>query len=394
MAQKKFKLPLAVLILLSLVGIGLSVALTQHFYEIRSGVASLLSSCNLGSKMNCNAVAASPYAELVSGIPLSSFTTGWFLALLFTYLVAFGVFGDEGKKKAYRAALVMNLFALVLGAIYFGIMVTKIGSYCLYCLGLDAINIVSTGLTFWIFKSSRQEPGADLQTSDLKTYLGVIAGCLFIAVVSLKGMDKVEGSRGDFEEMANQILNTAPVSVNSSPTVFASMGPADAPITIVEFSDFECPYCRFGAMGLNTLQSRYPKQVRIVFRNYPLDMHCNPRVDHPMHEYSCEAAKVGICAQKQDKFEPYYDTIFENQASLKDGMPLETAKTLGMDPAAITACVASQETTNRLLGDIEEGTRLGVNSTPTFFINGRKVEGARPIPAWDIVVEKLLHAGG
>jgi protein-disulfide isomerase/uncharacterized membrane protein len=390
MVRKNLKLPIVLLLILAFVGLGLSVSLSQHYYELRSGTASFSSACNVSAKMNCDAVAASPYAELFGGLPISSFATGWYFALVFVYLIALGAFGSEGKKGALRVGFALNAWALALSAVYLAIMATKIGTYCLFCLGLDAINLISFLVVAWLFSASKNDPAPGFKKADFKNYAAIVLGCVFVAVIALKGMDKVEGSATDFDDMANQTLGAAPIAVNATPGVFPSIGPDNAPITIVEFSDFQCPFCRLGAMTLNTVLNRYPKDVRVVFRNFPLDMSCNPKVDHPMHTVSCEAARIGLCAQKQDKFEPFYDTVFENQADLVPGKPLELAKPLGLDMNALSACTSSPDTNNRVLADIEEATHLNVNSTPTFFVNGLRVDGVRPVPVWDRIIQTLL----
>jgi protein-disulfide isomerase len=134
--------------------------------------------------------------------------------------------------------------------------------------------------------------------------------------------------------------------------------------------------------------------VRVIFRNFPLDMSCNTHVQNPMHEFSCEAARTAYCAQQQGKFQPLYEQLFEKQESLAKGKPLEFAKELGLDTAAIQTCSAAPQTNTAIQTDIEEGFRLGITSTPTFFINGRKIEGIQPLDAWTKIIDQLLASHG
>ena len=170
-----------------------------------------------------------------------------------------------------------------------------------------------------------------------------------------------------------------------------SIGPLSAKITIVEFSDFQCPWCRLGAFAVNSTINRYPHQIRIIFRNYPLDQACNPQFEQTAHPIACEAARVALCAQKQGKFETLYQELFEKQASFSPGRPAEIAKESGLNGIELQRCLDSPETSTAISNDIREATLLGVKSTPTFFINGHKMEGAYPVEAWNGIIDELLH---
>jgi protein-disulfide isomerase len=223
-----------------------------------------------------------------------------------------------------------------------------------------------------------------------KTLTGIIAAALVISVLGLRTLDESESlSSAEATDRARKVLDSPVLPVASGPE-FPSFGPADAPVTIVEFSDFQCPFCRIGAFMVNTVVQRYPTQVRVVFRNFPLDSGCNRKMDRPMHPYACEAAKTTVCAAKQGKFEPVYQTLFEHQTSLAPGRVAQLAQDAGLDPAQLAGCVASPETNIAISRDVEDAVNLGIQSTPTFFINGHKMEGALPPAVWNKVIDELL----
>lgn len=370
---------------LALLGLGTSIYLTNHFYEVRSGMSGFKSLCNIGQKMNCDAVAASSYAEAFLGIPLSSFATGWYLALFAVYLFALGT---SWRREAIRLSIAMTGFALVMSLAYLYVMVVVLQTYCLFCLVVDGVNLVSFGVAL-----SLKPKGfltAPIDRSQWKGLLASVAVSLFVGVVALKGLDQSNYKSSDLQWMVQEIMSQPPLPVGSDGR-FLSLGPKDAPVTIVEFSDFQCPYCRVGATTMNTLLNRYPRELRVIFRNYPLDMSCNPQMKQPLHAASCEAARAAYCANQQGKFKALYEDMFENQVSLAPGKPEEMAKNVGIDEAKFQACLKAQETQLAIQADIEEGTRLGVSSTPTFFINGRKVEGVRPIPVWSQIIDQLAR---
>jgi len=158
-------------------------------------------------------------------------------------------------------------------------------------------------------------------------------------------------------------------------------GKADAPVTIVEFSDFHCPFCKRVLPTLTQIESRYGDKVRLVFRDFPIDkLHPGARKGH-------EAAR---CANEQGRFWPYHDKLFANapKASPKD---LNTyAKEVGLDVAAFEQCFKSGKYRGAVQDDIEAGKKAGVTGTPAFFINGRLIAGAQPLSAFTRVIDDEL----
>jgi protein-disulfide isomerase len=131
-------------------------------------------------------------------------------------------------------------------------------------------------------------------------------------------------------------------------------------------------------------------QVRVEFRNFPLDQACNPEMRQTPHPVACEAARVALCADKQGKFEAVYNEFFDKQASFSLGRPLELAKGMGLDGLALDTCVSAPETAQTVNRDILEAVALGIKSTPTFFVNGYRVEGAYPVSIWNMLFDRLL----
>ncbi len=145
-----------------------------------------------------------------------------------------------------------------------------------------------------------------------------------------------------------------------------------------------------GALTLNSLFYRFPGKIRIVFRNYPLDPTCNRMLQYPVHAHACEAAQAAFCANEQGKFEQAYEALFENQASFDSERPTAWVKKTVPDGKKLDACLNSPQPGLAILRDVEEANQLGVKSTPTFYINGHKLEGALPAPVWIKVIDALL----
>jgi len=153
-------------------------------------------------------------------------------------------------------------------------------------------------------------------------------------------------------------------------------GPADAPVTLVEYGDYECPHCGRAYPILHEVQRRMGSRLRFVFRNFPL------RESHPHAQHAAEAAEA---AGAQGKFWEMHDRLFERQFALEDGNLVEYARELGLDATRLRQELAEGRYEPRVREDFRSGVISGVNGTPTFFINGARHDGA-----WD--VEPLLAA--
>jgi len=148
-----------------------------------------------------------------------------------------------------------------------------------------------------------------------------------------------------------------------------SRGPKEALVTIVEFSDFQCPYCRAANPGLKPVEERYKDQIRVEFRHFPL----------PGHKDAPKAAEAAACADDQGKFWPMHDRLFENQQALQPADLKRYASEIGADPATFGSCLDSGQHRAEIERARREATAYGVSGTPTFFINGRPVAGSGPL---------------
>jgi len=159
-----------------------------------------------------------------------------------------------------------------------------------------------------------------------------------------------------------------------------SLGPSDAPVTIVEFSEFQCPYCARVAPTLKRLLERYPDKLRLVFRNFPL----------ASHKQAGRAAEAAACANEQGKFWEMHDRLFENQRMLLDSDLKRHALQLGLDLEVFDRCLASRRYFVRWQQDLTDGTGYGVSATPTFFVNGRMISGAQLYETFVEIIEEEL----
>lgn len=157
-------------------------------------------------------------------------------------------------------------------------------------------------------------------------------------------------------------------------------GPAGAPVEIVEFSDFQCPFCQRLTATLDRLKAEYGDDVRLVFKDYPL----------PNHAQAFKAAEAGLCANAQGRFWALHDAMFAQQDELEVDDLKRRAGELGLDQAAFDACLDSGRFAEQVNADLRYGQAIGVQSTPTVFINGRAVMGAAPYAVFDEIVRDEL----
>ena len=160
-----------------------------------------------------------------------------------------------------------------------------------------------------------------------------------------------------------------------------AQGPASAPIELIEFSDFQCPYCQRAHPTVKQVLDAYGGRIRLVYRNYPLPNHPNAR----------PAAEAAQCANEQGKFWQYHDRLFTNPSKLSDADLKQSAAELGLDASRFNACVDSHKYKAVVDADIKDGTAAGVSGTPAFFINGRALSGAQPFEAFKRIIDEELE---
>ncbi|HEU4686624.1 MAG TPA: thioredoxin domain-containing protein [Nitrospira sp.] len=158
-------------------------------------------------------------------------------------------------------------------------------------------------------------------------------------------------------------------------------GSASASVTIVEFSDFECPYCKSTVPVLQEVLQRFAGKVKLVYRHFP----------GPNHPHAWQAAEAAQCAAEQGRFWDYHEELFNRQRTGTGWDFLKLAGGLKLDQARFQDCVEAGRSRDRVAKDLDDGLRLGVTSTPTYFINGRPLIGARPVDEFSSMIETLLQ---
>lgn len=209
----------------------------------------------------------------------------------------------------------------------------------------------------------------------------------FIEVVNKaarKAQEDAQGKAAEDEKKKRDDEFANPLKPNIDESrVF--MGPKDAKVTIVEYSDFECPYCNRGYLTMKQVLEKYPKDVRILFKHLPLDFHPKAMPAAQMFE--------AIAKQSHDKAIKFHDTIFQNQDNLRSGgekWMKETAKKLGVDIKKMEQDMDSEDVKKRIAADVEEARQFEISGTPGFVINGVSLKGAYPLPEFQTIIDRHL----
>jgi protein-disulfide isomerase len=166
------------------------------------------------------------------------------------------------------------------------------------------------------------------------------------------------------------------IPINGDPV----RGPANAKITVVEFSDFQCPYCAVAVVNLNNLLDKHPNDVRLVFKQFPLDIHSQAEF----------AAQAALAAHAQGKFWPMHDKLYANFRSLSPERIAEWAKELGLDMIRFNADLKSAKYKPVVAKELEQGEQAGVLGTPTLFVNGKHYNGPAEVAALENVIQGEL----
>jgi len=376
-------------VILGAVGLGICLYLYSFHIELLMGEIKSGPLCGADNGLGCHSVATGPYSSMM-GLPLALWG-----AVFFSTLALLGVGGVIFWRDCGRVFLRWAFWLAVLGLafdLYLAYtMIFRIRAVCWLCTATYAINFVAI---LFLLKGVRREPKPrislraifpgtqDAQGIDLY-YRNVIKG-LLIGGVLLAAVAGVAGSQflskslteNDRERLAKTIKNFSqqkPILIETKNRPV--MGSDDAAVTVVEFSDFLCPFCAKASRYIKLAESSFHDTARFVFRHYPLDKSCNRAMRSNVHPGACMLAEGAVCAFEQDKFWEYHDIAFETKGSISRAVVMDTASKIGLNLGEFKSCLDSGRGLKVVKEDIKAAHNAGVKSTPTLFINGRRLRG-------------------
>ena len=204
--------------------------------------------------------------------------------------------------------------------------------------------------------------------------------------VELEAQERLERYQANIEALRAKARVQVSLAKPEQPRVIfartkSTRGREDAPVTVVEFSDFECPYCRSASTTIQQLVERYGDRVRIVFKHLPLSIHPN----------AFKAAQASVCAAEQGRFWEYHDRLFATGELALPALT-ESAQGLGLDLQHFNGCMASEASAETVRQDMREASRLGVRGTPTFFVNGIPMKDDHAFATIAALIDEQLGA--
>ncbi len=381
------KKPLVALILITLIGMTAAILMTRLHYDVAKRGFDERSYCHVSDLIDCDSAVASRYSEILT--PFGRLLTSEIGLIYYVLILAGVLYAWFSSNPATLSFLFLSSILAVLQSIGMAyVSVAELGILCLMCLTTYVANL----LLFLIFPKAlriryRDIPGfvgryvvsvfrkgTDTLRPRLLLHLSLTVVVFASGIVFFRGLNpaihKVQAGISD-EIYLKLFYAQTPHDINLAgrPT----WGNPDAKITIVTFSDFQCPFCRREAFTVKPYLKEFEKNVRVVFANYPLDSSCNPVLKQPMHPVSCMAAKAAICAHRQNRFWEMHDLIFTNQKKLSPTLIERLSGEVGLDQNTFQACLASEDTATYLKEDVDAGNALEVHGTPSVFLNGRPV---------------------
>ena len=180
------------------------------------------------------------------------------------------------------------------------------------------------------------------------------------------------------------VVTLEPLRIDVSPDDDPHKGPAEAPVTIIEFADFQCGFCARSRETTQEVLEAYPQRVRFVYRDFPIEKH--PRAS--------QMAQAANCAREQNRYWGMYDLLFDNIRDTEDSDLKGHARSLGLDMTAFETCYNSGRHAEEVAKDVADGKAAGVSGTPAFFINGRMISGAQPFEAFEAIIDDELERAG
>ena len=351
--------------------------LLQHYNEAHT-ISLVSMMCGGETTSGCSAVNRSQYAMLF-GVPLAAF--GLFFYLSISLLIGLASFGDVKTCEVSAGIALCGVgIALVADLVLLGIQAFALKTFCSLCLVTYAITVVM----FIVLLPFRRGIGRVkfkelVQQSEGKVFiaswlLGTVVLAVAVGAINL-AMHYQDPTAFDerLTEIAYDEYQKSPLQ-NIDVQGIPFEGPVDAPIKIVLYSDFLCPWCRQIALTIQQHIKKWEPNVVVYFKNNPLDQLCNPYEKKNTHPGACWAALGGLCAQEQGLFWEYHDRIYNTpprNPHLRD--ILKIGAEVGLDTTVMKQCLLSVPMQGKVHKQIEDGRTIGVTGTPNIFINGKKV---------------------
>lgn len=351
-----------------------SVSISEYLHIQKAGLEEA-SFCTINEKINCDVVNASSYSKFF-GIPVAAW--GWLFYLTNLLFLIYLKSSKNPKEAIFNFVWAFSVFGVLWNIRMAYVSVVVLNAICLTCLSQYIVSLLLAVIMVFASSSSLKDRLSNLFSKKifspaLTTLIIFIIGYVFSLSAFSNKMEKITSA--DVKEYVNSYFRQSLYDINpddlkGSPT----WGNKDAKVTIVEFSDFQCPFCRIAAFNIRPYLQEYRDNVKFVYKYYPLDNSCNKYLEAPMHPNACLAAKTAVCAHQKGKFGEIHDAIFKDQGKISKEMLLGLAEKNGIEKGWMETCIASPETQATLEKDIELAHHIYLSGTPSVIVNKRMLK--------------------
>jgi uncharacterized membrane protein/predicted DsbA family dithiol-disulfide isomerase len=377
---------LLLVLVLCLIGLGVSVELTRIHYFSHTD-PSYQSICAVNDRVNCETVAQSPTSVFLN-VPVSIW--GLLGYGMIAVLAAWGLWGRRLHPHWPWGALMMTIGAsTVASALLAYISLTLIDAICIFCTILYAVNLGLLGIVIFHLVTNRVGPFQALR-ADLKgafsrpvkvAVFGIVGAGVALALVIWFPPYWHHPGWSDLPDLATGTTGEG----------LHWIGAQDPVLTVVEFSDYQCPHCRRAHKNARMVTAKFKDSVRLAHRHLPLDSACNTAVTKKFHERACEFSKAAECAGEQGAFWKMNDALFSIQERTKtsDVDVERIAVQLGLDRSSLNQCLKSPGVLKRIHLDLKAAKEKQITGTPTYFIGSKPYPGNIPEKALETAIRKV-----
>jgi protein-disulfide isomerase/uncharacterized membrane protein len=376
--------------ILCLVGAALAIHLAVIHYGVWFGNLSLGAVCGAAGG-DCGGVVASRFGQLL-GVPVAIWGLAFYV-VAGTLALALVLLRREETPPFARALLWISAVALAFDAYLGWVMWARLETMCPLCIATYAVNLLILVIVALERRGARGDDAWRLLSPDLRVLADplhpsyhrealklVLAGgaAAALMVVFLGSLAiRTVAARGEEAQMRRLVEHLPGAESIFVPTQGRpARGPATAPVTIVVFSDFLCDRCREASQYLEVVAANHRRDVRVVYRQLPGEIACNPNALTSPHPGACRLAAAAECAHLQNRFWEFHDAVFRNTAKISPERIPSYLSRAGIDRDRYQASLADSAWAAQVRGDVALAQSLGVNVTPTLFINGRAIVGA------------------
>ncbi|AFY01755.1 fused vitamin K epoxide reductase/thioredoxin [Bdellovibrio bacteriovorus] len=390
---------LLIAMIATLIGVGIHIYLTLHYYDIKFGLSAGDSMCNINEVLNCDAVTASKFSALL-GVPIALWGAMTNLVLVyFLGVTRFNLVQDSDRTSRY--ALLLSGVTVVASVVMGLISVTAMSNLCIFCISAYVLSIIGFIFT-WMGAEDVTAENISNDIKDIFTSERWVAGFLLAipAFAFLANIMYLEShGLSDVEKMAKEKVaywQVAPQQ-NFDLTKGLSMqkGTEEPVMTIVEFADFRCGHCKHAAAPLHNFTKNHP-DVRLIYKPFPLDGTCNEAMKNGGGDgISCGLAFATLCSEKiAQKGWVAHDYIFDNQEEITRMMNLDKnlesiATATGIQLEELKTCVKGTEIPEVVRNTAKEGEVAQIRGTPAIFVNGKLLDSGQLIPVLEAAYKTL-----